>query len=74
VDAGLVIAATGFAWASLLPGLAGLPPAALLAGVGAGAATPPGFAALAAASSPGRLGQLLGVRTPAATARTMSPM
>lgn len=58
--AGLVLAAAGFAWAALLPGLAGLIPAALLAGAGIGAATPLGFAAVAAAAPPGRLGQTMG--------------
>ncbi len=58
--AGLVLAAAGFACAALLPGLAGLLPAALLAGVGIGAVTPLGFAALAASAPPGRLGQTMG--------------
>ena len=44
--AGLVLAAAGLACAVLLPGLAGLLPAALLAGAGIGAVTPLGFAAL----------------------------
>jgi DHA1 family tetracycline resistance protein-like MFS transporter len=58
--AGLVLAAAGFACAVLLPGLAGLLPAALLAGAGIGAVTPLGFAALAASAPPGRLGQTMG--------------
>jgi MFS family permease len=58
--AGLALAAAGLACAALLPGLAGLLPAALLAGAGIGAATPLGFAALAAAAPPGRLGQTMG--------------
>jgi len=57
---GLVLAAAGLACAALLPGLAGLLPAALLAGAGIGAATPLGFAALAADAPPGRLGQTMG--------------
>jgi MFS family permease len=57
---GLLLAAAGLACAALLPGLAGLIPAALLAGTGVGAATPLGFAALAAAAPPGRLGQTMG--------------
>ncbi len=58
--AGLALAAAGLAAAALLPGLAGLLPAALLAGAGIGAATPLGFAALAATAPPGRLGQTMG--------------
>jgi MFS family permease len=58
--AGLVLAAAGLACAALLPGLAGLLPAALLAGAGIGAVTPLGFAALAASAPPGRLGQTMG--------------
>ncbi len=58
--AGLALAAAGLATAALLPGLAGLLPAALLAGAGIGAATPLGFAALAATAPPGRLGQTMG--------------
>lgn len=58
--AGLVLAAAGFGCAAMLPGLAGLLPAALLAGAGIGAATPLGFAALAASALPGRLGQTMG--------------
>lgn len=58
--AGLVLAAAGLACAVLLPGLAGLLPAALLAGAGIGAVTPLGFAALAASAPPGRLGQTMG--------------
>jgi MFS family permease len=57
---GLALAAAGLAAAALLPGLAGLLPAALLAGAGIGAATPLGFAALAASAPPGRLGQTMG--------------
>jgi len=57
---GLVLAAAGLGCAALLPGLAGLLPAALLAGAGIGAATPLGFAALAASAPPGRLGQTMG--------------
>jgi MFS family permease len=57
---GLVLAAAGLACAALLPGLAGLLPAALLAGAGIGAVTPLGFAALAASAPPGRLGQTMG--------------
>ena len=55
-----VLAAAGLACAALLPGLAGLLPAALLAGIGIGAVTPLGFAALAASAPPGRLGQTMG--------------
>ena len=57
---GLLLAAAGLACAALLPGLAGLIPAALLAGTGVGVATPLGFAALAAAAPPGRIGQTMG--------------
>jgi MFS family permease len=57
---GLALAAAGLAAAALLPGLAGLLPAALLAGAGIGAATPLAFAALAAAAPSGRLGQTMG--------------
>jgi MFS family permease len=57
---GLALAAAGLAAAALLPGLAGLLPAALLAGAGIGAATPLAFAALAASAPPGRLGQTMG--------------
>ncbi len=58
--AGLALAAAGLAAAALLPGLAGLLPAALLAGAGIGIATPLGFAALAASAPSGRLGQTMG--------------
>jgi MFS transporter, DHA1 family, tetracycline resistance protein len=58
--AGLVLAAAGFACAGLLPGLAGLLPAALLAGAGIGIATPLGFAALAASAPADQLGQTMG--------------
>lgn len=58
--AGLALAAAGLACAALLPGLAGLLPAALLAGSGIGAVTPLGFAALAASAPAGRLGQTMG--------------
>jgi MFS family permease len=44
----------------VLPGLAGLLAAAVLAGAGVGAVTPLGFAALAASAPPGRLGQTMG--------------
>jgi MFS family permease len=57
---GLVLAAAGLACAAVLPGLAGLLPAAVLAGAGVGAVTPLGFAALAASAPPGRLGQTMG--------------
>jgi len=57
---GLVLAAAGLACTALLPGLAGLLPAALLAGTGIGAVTPLGFAAVAASAPPGRLGQTMG--------------
>jgi MFS family permease len=57
---GLILAAAGFACAALLPGLAGLLLAALLAGAGIGVVTPLGFAALAASAPPGRIGQTMG--------------
>ena len=58
--AALLLTAIGVACAALLPGLAGLIPAALLAGIGVGTATPLGFAALAATAPPGRMGQTMG--------------
>jgi MFS family permease len=57
---GLGLAAAGLTCAALLPGLAGLLPAALLAGSGIGVVTPLGFAALAASAPAGRLGQTMG--------------
>jgi MFS transporter, DHA1 family, tetracycline resistance protein len=58
--AGLTLTAAGFAAAALLPDPAALGIAALTIGVGAGIVTPLGFAALAAAAPPGRLGQTMG--------------
>lgn len=57
---GLLIAAAGFVIAAFVPGLAGLLPAAAVIGVGTGLATPLGFASLAAATPPERLGQTMG--------------
>jgi MFS transporter, DHA1 family, tetracycline resistance protein len=57
---GLTLAAAGFAIAALLPGPAALSIAALTIGIGTGIITPLGFAALAAAAPPGRLGQTMG--------------
>ncbi len=58
--AGLAVAAAGLITTALLPGLAGLLPAALLVGAGIGGATPLAFAALAGVAPPGRLGQTMG--------------
>lgn len=60
IAAGLLLAAIGVACAALLPGLAGLIPAALLTGTGVATVTPLGFAALAATAPPGRMGQTMG--------------
>lgn len=57
---GLLLAAAGFAVAALVPGLIGVLPAAVAIGVGTGLVTPLGFAALAAATPPERLGQTMG--------------
>ncbi|VVJ22329.1 Uncharacterised protein [Amycolatopsis camponoti] len=59
--AGLVLAALGLASAVVLPGIAGLLAAAVAIGAGTGLATPIGFAHLAAATPPARLGQTMGV-------------
>jgi MFS family permease len=53
-------AATGLSVPALIPQLAGLLGAAVLIGVGTGLITPLAFAALAAVSPPGRLGQTMG--------------
>jgi MFS transporter, DHA1 family, tetracycline resistance protein len=58
--AGLALAAAGFAIAALLPGPVALSLAAVTIGIGTGIITPLGFAALAAAAPPGRLGQTMG--------------
>jgi DHA1 family tetracycline resistance protein-like MFS transporter len=58
--AGLALAAAGFALVALLAGPAGLALAAVAIGAGTGIVTPLGFAALAAAAPPGRLGQTMG--------------
>lgn len=60
VGAGLALAAAGFTLAALLAGSATLALAAVAIGVGTGIVTPLGFAALAAAAPPGRLGQTMG--------------
>ena len=60
IAAGLLLTAAGFVAAALLPGPAALGLAALTIGVGTGIVTPLGFAALAAAAPPGRLGQTMG--------------
>lgn len=57
---GLLLAAAGYTIAATLPGLPALFLAALSIGAGVGAATPLGFAALAAATPPERLGQTMG--------------
>ena len=57
---GLLLAAAGFTVAALVPGLFGILPAAVAVGVGTGLVTPLGFAALAAAAPPERLGQTMG--------------
>ena len=46
--------------AALLPGVVGVVIAAVLIGTGTGLITPVGFAALAASTPPGRLGQTMG--------------
>jgi MFS family permease len=58
--AGLALAAAGFAFTALLAGPAALTLAAVAIGAGTGIVTPLGFAALAAAAPPGRLGQTMG--------------
>jgi MFS family permease len=60
VSVGLALAAAGFVLAALLAGTAALVLAAVAIGVGTGIVTPLGFAALAAAAPPGRLGQTMG--------------
>jgi MFS transporter, DHA1 family, tetracycline resistance protein len=60
VCAGLALAAAGFTLAALLAGPAALALAAVAIGAGTGIVTPLGFAALAAAAPPGRLGQTMG--------------
>jgi MFS family permease len=57
---GLAVAASGLAATTLLPGIAGLLVAAVAIGAGTGLATPIGFAHLAAATPPERLGQTMG--------------
>jgi MFS transporter, DHA1 family, tetracycline resistance protein len=57
---GLALAAAGFTLAALLAGPAALALAAIAVGVGTGIVTPLGFASLAAAAPPGRLGQTMG--------------
>ncbi|WP_236655223.1 MFS transporter [Streptacidiphilus carbonis] len=57
--AGLLLTGAGLA-AAMLPGLLGLLPAAVLIGAGTGLITPLGFAALAAATAPERIGQTMG--------------
>ncbi|ALV32496.1 MFS transporter [Streptomyces sp. CdTB01] len=59
LTAGLLLAAAGLACA-MLPGLAGILLAAVLIGIGTGLITPLGFAALASATPPERLGQTMG--------------
>nr|WP_211244070.1 MFS transporter [Actinospica robiniae] len=59
VAAGLAITAVGLA-AGMIPGLAGMLIAAVLIGVGTGVITPLGFAALASATPPERIGATLG--------------
>ncbi|WP_189334210.1 MFS transporter [Actinoplanes ianthinogenes] len=59
LTAGLVVTAAGLATA-MLPGLGGVLAAATLIGAGTGLITPLAFAALAASTSPERLGQTMG--------------
>ncbi|WP_433274349.1 MFS transporter [Actinosynnema sp. CS-041913] len=57
---GLLLAAAGYTAAATVPGLPAALVAAVLIGVGTGLVTPLGFAALAAATPPERLGQTMG--------------
>ncbi|MDF3298902.1 MFS transporter [Streptomyces tropicalis] len=59
IRTGLALTAAGLA-APMLPGPTGLLPAAVLIGTGTGLITPLGFAALAGAGPPERLGQTMG--------------
>lgn len=59
ISTGLAVTAVGLA-AAMLPCLAGLLLAAILIGAGTGTITPLGFAALATAGPPERLGQTMG--------------
>jgi MFS family permease len=56
----LLLAATGFAIAALLPNVLGIAIAAVLIGAGVAVSTPIGFATLAAAAPAGRMGQTMG--------------
>jgi DHA1 family tetracycline resistance protein-like MFS transporter len=58
--AALLIAAAGFLIAAIAPGPVGIAAAAILIGTGIAVSTPYGFAGLAAAAPPGRLGQTMG--------------
>ncbi|MQY24362.1 hypothetical protein NRB20_74970 [Nocardia sp. RB20] len=60
MTAGLLLAATGTAIASIAPGPVGIAAAAVLIGAGTGLVTPLGFAHLAATSPTERLGQTMG--------------
>ncbi|NUT92171.1 MAG: MFS transporter [Saccharothrix sp.] len=57
---GLLLAAAGYTIAATVPGPIALFTAAIAIGTGAGAATPLGFTALAAATKPEHLGQTMG--------------
>ncbi|MEV4314853.1 MFS transporter [Actinocrispum sp. NPDC049592] len=57
---GLGLAAAGMVLAAWIPGVAGVLVAAVAVGAGVGLATPVGFAHLAAATPPERLGQTMG--------------
>jgi DHA1 family tetracycline resistance protein-like MFS transporter len=57
---GLLLAATGSAISTAVPGIAGILLAALIIGAGTGLITPLGFAHLAQTSPPERLGQTMG--------------
>ncbi|WP_036326588.1 MFS transporter, partial [Microbispora sp. ATCC PTA-5024] len=57
--AGLLMCAAAFA-AAAVPGVAALLAAAVLAGAGVGLVTPLGFASLAAATPPDRMGRTMG--------------
>jgi len=57
---GLALCAAGFIAAAIVPTMAGILTAAVAVGVGTGLASPLGFASLAAAAPPDRMGQTMG--------------
>jgi MFS family permease len=69
---GLLLAAGGLACAAI-GGLGGILLAAVLIGAGTGLITPLGFAALAGATSPARLGQTMGTAEPGNSATPEVP-